>query len=94
MSPAPSIHGEVAAGFGPVADALRRNFTDHGEIGAAVAVYAGEEPLVDLWAGHRDRRREVPWERDTIVPVFSSSKGMSAFTIATAVSRGGGHNQT
>ncbi|MEV6062663.1 serine hydrolase domain-containing protein [Nocardia asteroides] len=88
MSAAPSIHGDVAAGFGPVADAFRRNFTEHAEIGAAVAVYAGEEPLVDLWAGHRDRRREVPWERDTIVPVFSSSKGMSAFTIAVAVSRG------
>ncbi|MFC4372588.1 serine hydrolase domain-containing protein [Nocardia halotolerans] len=88
MSPAPSIHGDVAAGFGPVADAFRRNFTEHGEIGAAVAVFAGDEPLVDLWAGHRDRRREVGWERDTIVPVFSSSKGMSAFTIATAVSRG------
>ncbi|NKX90102.1 serine hydrolase domain-containing protein [Nocardia coubleae] len=88
MSPAPSVHGDVAAGFGPVADAFRRNFTSHGEIGAAVAVYAGGEPLVDLWAGHRDRARAVPWERDTIVPVFSSSKGMSAFTIATAVSRG------
>ncbi|MEU5405544.1 serine hydrolase domain-containing protein [Nocardia asteroides] len=88
MSAAPSIHGDVAAGFGPVADAFRRNFTEHAEIGAAVAVYAGDEPLVDLWAGHRDRRREVPWERDTIVPVFSSSKGMSAFTIAVAVSRG------
>ncbi|MGM7644378.1 serine hydrolase domain-containing protein [Nocardia sp. JW2] len=88
MSPAPSVHGDVAAGFGPVADAFRRNFTSHGEIGAAVAVYAGSEPLVDLWAGHRDRARAVAWERDTIVPVFSSSKGMSAFTIATAVSRG------
>ncbi|KAF0845700.1 serine hydrolase domain-containing protein [Nocardia caishijiensis] len=88
MSPAPSVHGDVAAGFGPVADAFRRNFTAHGEIGAAVAVYAGSEPLVDLWAGHRDRARVAAWERDTIVPVFSSSKGMSAFTIATAVSRG------
>ncbi|MGW5455451.1 serine hydrolase domain-containing protein [Nocardia sp. NPDC003979] len=88
MSPAPSVHGDVAAGFGPVADAFRRNFTAHGEIGGAVAVYAGGKPLVDLWAGHRDRAHAVPWERDTIVPVFSSSKGMSAFTIATAVSRG------
>ncbi|GGK61943.1 serine hydrolase domain-containing protein [Nocardia camponoti] len=88
MSAAPSVHGDVAAGFGPVADAFRRNFTHHGEIGAAVAVYAGDEPLVDLWAGHRDRERVRPWERDTIVPMFSSSKGMSAFTLATAVSRG------
>ncbi|WP_435832858.1 serine hydrolase domain-containing protein [Nocardia vinacea] len=85
---APTIHGDVAAGFGPVADALRRNFAQHGEIGAAVAVYAGDRPVVDLWAGHRDRRRTLPWERDTIVPVFSSTKGVAAFVVATMVSKG------
>ncbi|QIS02663.1 serine hydrolase [Nocardia brasiliensis] len=88
MSETPTIHGEVASGFGPVADAFRRNFAQHGEIGAAVAVYAGDRPVVDLWAGHRDRCRTLPWERDTIVPVFSSTKGLAAFTVATAVSKG------
>lgn len=88
MSEKPTVHGEVASGFEPVADAFRRNFERHGEIGAAVAVYAGERPLVDLWAGFRDRRRTLPWERDTIVPVFSSTKGMAAFTVATAVAKG------
>ncbi|QIS18885.1 serine hydrolase domain-containing protein [Nocardia terpenica] len=88
MSDVPTIHGEVAPGFGPVADAFRRNFSRHGEIGAAVAVYAGDRPLVDLWAGHRDRDRTLPWERDTMAPVFSSTKGMAAFVIAAAVSRG------
>ncbi|MGW4770836.1 serine hydrolase domain-containing protein [Nocardia sp. NPDC004278] len=88
MSTQPTVHGEVAAGFGPVADAFRRNFTQHGEIGAAVAVYAGDRLVVDLWAGHRDRRATLPWERDTIVPVFSSTKGMAAFVVARAVSKG------
>ncbi|WP_062992357.1 serine hydrolase domain-containing protein [Nocardia anaemiae] len=88
MSAQPTIHGDVAAGFGPVADAFRRNFAQHGEIGAAVAVYAGDRPVVDLWAGHRDRRRTLSWERDTIVPVFSSTKGMAAFVVATMVSKG------
>ncbi|MEU1549633.1 serine hydrolase domain-containing protein [Nocardia sp. NPDC005745] len=88
MSEKPTVHGEVASGFEPVADAFRRNFERHGEIGAAVAVYAGERPVVDLWAGFRDRRRTLPWERDTIVPVFSSTKGMAAFTVATAVAKG------
>lgn len=88
MTEQPTIHGDVAAGFGPVADAFRRNFAQHGEIGAAVAVYAGDRPVVDLWAGYRDRRRTLPWERDTIVPVFSSTKGMAAFVVASAVSKG------
>ncbi|MFF3226493.1 serine hydrolase domain-containing protein [Nocardia suismassiliense] len=88
MSEMLTIQGDVESGFGPVADAFRRNFAQHGEIGAAVAVYAGDRPVVDLWAGHRDRHRTLPWERDTIVPVFSSTKGLAAFTLASAVSKG------
>lgn len=88
MSEQVTIHGEVDSGFGPVADAFRRNFTRHGEIGAAVAVFDGDRPVVDLWAGHRDRKRSVAWERDTIAPVFSSTKGMAAFVLAWAVSQG------
>ncbi|MEU2030851.1 serine hydrolase domain-containing protein [Nocardia amamiensis] len=88
MTEKPTVHGDVASGFGPVADAFRRNFAQHGEVGAAVAVYAGDRPVVDLWAGFRDRRRTLPWEQDTIVPVFSSTKGMAAFAVAGAVSKG------
>ncbi|MFI1919937.1 serine hydrolase domain-containing protein [Nocardia sp. NPDC020380] len=82
------VHGEVDGGFGPVADAFRRNFARHGEIGAAVAVFDGDRPVVDLWAGYRDRKRKVAWERDTMAPVWSSTKGMTAFVVASAVSRG------
>ncbi|RMI29469.1 serine hydrolase domain-containing protein [Nocardia stercoris] len=88
MSKGPTINGEVADGFGPVADAFRRNFSERGEIGAAVAVYDGDRPVVDLWAGYRDRQRRKRWARDTLVPVFSSTKGMTAFVFAAAVSRG------
>ncbi len=88
MGEGAEIHGEVAAGFEPVADAFRRNFAHGGEVGAAVAVYDGDRPVVDLWGGVRDRARGLAWERDTMVPVFSSTKGMTAFLIARAVSRG------
>ncbi|MCU1643714.1 MAG: Beta-lactamase protein [Nocardia sp.] len=88
MSEQVTVHGEVDSGFGPVADAFRRNFEQHGEIGAAVAVYAGDRPVVDLWAGYRDRKRRLVWERDTMAPVWSSTKGMAAFVVASAVSRG------
>ncbi|MFB7724611.1 serine hydrolase domain-containing protein [Nocardia sp. NPDC056100] len=88
MSEQVTVHGEVDSGFGAVADAFRRNFAAHGEIGASVAVFDGDRPVVDLWAGHRDRKRRVAWERDTMAPVWSSTKGMTAFVIASAVSRG------
>ncbi len=82
------IDGEVADGFGGVADAFRSNFRTRGEIGAAIAVYRDGEKVVDLWGGHRDRERAKRWEADTLVPVFSTTKGMAAAAIAVAHSRG------
>ncbi|MFE3795842.1 serine hydrolase domain-containing protein [Nocardia tengchongensis] len=79
-------HGYVAEGYGRVADAFRRNFR-HGEIGAAVAVFDGDTPVVDLWGGWRDPVRRLAWERDTIAPVFSSTKGVAALILAVLVSR-------
>ena len=56
------IGGDVAAGFGAVADAFRSNFRTRGEVGAAVAVYRDDEKVVDLWGGWRDRQRSRRWE--------------------------------
>jgi CubicO group peptidase (beta-lactamase class C family) len=82
------IGGDVAEGFGGVADAFRSNFRRRGEIGAAVAVYRDGRQVVDLWGGWRDRHRGSRWEFDTVVPVFSTTKGMSAAAMAVAHSRG------
>lgn len=82
------VGGDVADGFGRVADAFRRNFAERKEVGAAVAVYRGATKLVDLWGGHRDVAGETPWAENTMVPVFSTTKGMSALAMAVAHSRG------
>lgn len=84
----PRIAGEVDEGFGRVADEFRRNFDRRGDVGAAVAVYRDGRPVVDLWGGLRDSRRRLPWERDTLVPVFSTTKGVSALVMASLRSLG------
>jgi CubicO group peptidase (beta-lactamase class C family) len=43
--------------------------------------------VVDLWGGVRDARDGSPWEEDTLVLVYSTSKGLSAMTLALAHSR-------
>ncbi|MGI9611887.1 MAG: serine hydrolase domain-containing protein [Acidimicrobiales bacterium] len=83
-----AVHGEVADGYGVVADEFRRNFTDRKELGAAVAVVRDGKTVVDLWGGHRDKKRTKPWERDTLTTVFSTTKGMAATAMAVAHSRG------
>jgi CubicO group peptidase (beta-lactamase class C family) len=82
------VDGHVAPGFGAVADEFRRNFELRGELGAACAVYHAGEKVVDLWGGHRDLVRRHPWEEDTLVLVYSTSKGLSAVTMALARDRG------
>lgn len=82
------VHGDVDEGFGPVADAFRANFEDRAELGAACAVVVDGRSVVDLWGGHRDRARTRPWDRDTMVTVFSATKGLCAAAMAVAHSRG------
>ncbi|MFE3188517.1 serine hydrolase domain-containing protein [Nocardia sp. NPDC059240] len=83
-----TIGGDVDEGYGKVADVFRRNLTGGQEVGAAIAVYRDGKKIVDLWGGYQDGRKKLPWKRDTVVPVFSTTKGISSLTIAVAASRG------
>lgn len=82
------ISGWTAPGFGRVLDEFRRNFDLRGEEGAAFSVYRGSEPLVELYGGYIDQERTRKWESDTIVLMFSVTKGIAAGTLALARSRG------
>jgi CubicO group peptidase (beta-lactamase class C family) len=73
-----AIDGDVAPGFGPVRDAFAANFETRGEIGAAVCVHHRGRPVVDLWGGIADSATERPWHHDTVVLVYSMTKGVSA----------------
>lgn len=83
-----TISGAVAPGFEPVREAFAANFAERGEVGAACAVYRRGEKVVDLWGGVRDRATLAPWETDTLVLVFSTTKGLSAMAMAVAHARG------
>jgi CubicO group peptidase (beta-lactamase class C family) len=82
------VGGFVAPGFEEVRTEFERNFAARGEIGAAVAAYLRGEKIVDLWGGHRTPERDAPWNEDTMVIVFSTTKGLSAMTLALANARG------
>ena len=54
------------------------NFEQFDELGAAVSVWQEGEPIVDLYGGFRDARREKPWMPDTPVLVWSATKGIGS----------------
>jgi len=82
------IHGSVEPGFEIVKDAFVENFKRGEEIGAACAVYHKGKKVVDLWGGYRDKKSKDPWKEDTMVLVFSTTKGISGMAVALAHSKG------
>ncbi|MFI1563774.1 serine hydrolase domain-containing protein [Streptomyces sp. NPDC020490] len=83
-----TIEGEVAAGFEPVREAFAANFSEHGDIGAAVCVYRYGRPVVDLWGGVADPETGRPWTRETLQLVYSATKGATATAAHMLAERG------
>jgi CubicO group peptidase (beta-lactamase class C family) len=88
MPDTPPIHGTCDPRFAPVRDAFADNFRVRGELGAAVAVVVDGRPVVDLWGGSADLGRTRPWQRDTIVNVYSCTKAMAALCLLRLVDVG------
>jgi CubicO group peptidase (beta-lactamase class C family) len=82
------IEGSADEGYGKVADAFRANFAAGREVGAAVAVYRDGIKVVDLWGGYRNGFTKTPWQHDTIVNMFSTTKGIASLAVTVAASRG------
>ncbi len=88
MKAAPLVNGEVSRGFEAVRDAFIANFTRRQELGGACSAWVHGEQVVDLWGGLRNGETGAPWRQDTMVIVYSASKGLAAMTLALAHSRG------
>jgi len=84
----PMIGGDVDPAFAAVADAFADNFRNEGEIGASICVFQAGRKVVDLWGGHADAARTRAWGPDTIVNVWSTTKGMMALCVARLVDQG------
>jgi CubicO group peptidase (beta-lactamase class C family) len=61
---------------------------DAGDAGGAAAVYVDGEPVVDVWGGFADADRTVPWRRETLVNVWSTTKTMTALCALLLADRG------
>ncbi len=79
--------------FSAVRDAFAANFEpgrDPEEVGASVAVTVDGELVVDVWGGTitNDEGVEAPWQRDTIINVWSTTKTVSALSMLMLADRG------
>jgi CubicO group peptidase (beta-lactamase class C family) len=70
-----------------VRDALAESLDDR-DVGASAAVFVDGEMVADLWGGYADGARTAPWQRDTVVNVYSVSKTMLALCALILADRG------
>ena len=66
---------------------FQENFEKHGELGAALSVWQNGKPIVDLYGGFCDAGREKPWTADTVVLVWSATKGIGSACVLHALQR-------
>lgn len=82
------VQGECAERFGRLREVLAERLAADHELGASIAVVADGELVVDMWGGFADADRTVPWQRDTITNVWSTTKTMTALAALMLVDRG------
>jgi len=83
-----AIQGSTDPSFAPLRAAFASIFADGLEQGAAVAVMVDGKLVADLWGGFADQAATKPWQRDTLVNIWSATKGVMALAIAMLVERG------
>ena len=82
------IHGEYDKKFESIVDSYEKQFKLGLDIGSSLAVTCEGETVVDIWAGSRNKSKSLPWEEDTIVNVFSSTKNATSLCAYVLADRG------
>jgi CubicO group peptidase (beta-lactamase class C family) len=88
MTEASKIHGHCHPGFQGVREVFEQAFQRGDELGASVCVTLEGESVVDLYGGYADEARTLPWRPDSLVNVFSTTKGMTTLCALRLVEEG------
>ena len=82
------IHGVCDERFEALALELSKSIDDGEDCGASICVHPTGEVVVDLWGGFADAERTRPWEADTLVNVWSTTKTMTCVCALILADRG------
>ena len=82
------IHGNYDEKFVSIVETFSKQYELGLDIGSSLALTCEGELVVDVWAGTRNIARTLPWERDTIVNVFSSTKNATSLCAYVLADRG------
>jgi CubicO group peptidase (beta-lactamase class C family) len=83
-----SVQGLTQDRYAAARSQFEENLEKGEDIGASFCATVEGETVVDLWGGFADPAKTRPWERDTIVNVYSTTKTMTALTALLIADRG------
>lgn len=83
-----AAHGFTHDRYAPVRATFESSLASGADIGACFCATQEGETVVDIWGGFADEARTRPWEKDTIVNVYSTTKTMTALTALILADRG------
>lgn len=82
------INGSTTDRFSDLRERFETSLESGEDLGASLAVYHHGELVCDLWGGFSDETRTRPWERDTLVNVWSTTKTMVFLVVLMLYERG------
>ncbi|KAL7801080.1 beta-lactamase/transpeptidase-like protein [Trichoderma afarasin] len=82
------IHGHLDPKFEELRTLFQKNLDSKADVGASISLNIDGKDMVDIWGGFADEERTQPWESDTIVGVWSSTKGLASLALLMLIDRG------
>ncbi|TEA18659.1 Beta-lactamase domain-containing protein 2 [Colletotrichum sidae] len=82
------IHGTCDAKFEGVRAKFQEFVASGFEVGASLTVTIDGQDAVNIWGGYADAGRTRPWNEDTIVNVFSTTKTICALAVLLLINEG------
>ena len=82
------ISGYCDEKFSSARELFEKNIKSGFERGAAITVEIEGEKVIDLWGGIDSEEKNTTWQEDTIVNVFSTTKGIAAICLLQLIEKG------
>lgn len=82
------IYGNCDPRFQSIKDIFSNSINSGFETGAALSIEYKGEMVINLWGGFQDEQKTLEWNEDTLVNVFSVTKGITAICVLMLIDKG------
>ena len=82
------ISGYCEDNFIEARNIFEKSISSGFELGGSIAVEVQGKKVIDLWGGYLDHTQSKAWEENTLVNVFSTTKGIAAICLLQLIEKG------